>query len=181
MRELLRVLDAHSGFASVIVAALALLTSVVAIVVSAVSMYLQREHNYKSLTPIASFPVGDYEDKIAVNLSNSGIGPLIVTSLRVTDGKETTSDLISWMPDLPEGIDWATFYSKADGACVPAGSALALLKLAGDPEDLRFSKARDNCRRALGRLRISIVYKDIYQRTMPTVEKDLSWFGRHFV
>jgi hypothetical protein len=85
------------------------------------------------------------------------------------------------MPDLPQGLFWTTFYSKAGGACVPAGSALELLKLIGDPEDQQFSDARDNCRRVLQRLMISVVFKDIYKRRMPKTEKHFSWFGRHFV
>ena len=180
MGELLKALEEHSELVGAVVALLALLISFVSILLTVIALYLQRQHNYKSLTPIASFPVSDYENIIAVNLKNTGVGPLIVESLRVTDGKETKDDIISWMPDLPEGVDWETFYAKADGACVPAGSALVLVKLRGDPKDQVFAKARDSCRRALGQLNILITYKDIYDRTMPSSQKDLSWFGRHF-
>ena len=179
LNELLRALEERSKLVDAVVALLALLISFVSILLTVIALYLQRQHNYKSLTPIVSFPVSDYENKIAVNLKNTGVGPLIVASLRVTDGRETKDDIISWMPELPEGVYWETFYAKADGACVPAGSALVLLKLSGDPGDQAFASARDSCRKVLGSLKISIAYKDIYDRMMPSTEKDLSWFGRH--
>ena len=164
-----------------IVAALALLTSVVAIVVSVVSMYLQRQHNYKSLTPIPTISIGDYEDNIFVSLENTGIGPLIIMSIRVTDGNETKNDIISCLPDLPDGVIWDTFHVNLDGVCVPAGGAIELMKLSGDPDDLRFAEARDNCRKVLQRLSVTVAVKDIYQRTIPPTERSLFWFGRHFV
>jgi len=40
-------------------------------------------------------------------------------------------DIVSWMPDLPESLNWDTFFGKADGACIPPGSELILLELSG--------------------------------------------------
>jgi hypothetical protein len=180
MTALINMLRENPATVSAAVASLALLVSFLSIVLTAVTLYFQRRHNYKSVTPIASFPIGDYEDRITVRLKNTGIGPMVVETFRASDGRDERRDLISWMPDLPQGIDWDTFYGEADGACVPVGSDLVLLQLIGDPNDRRFSTARDNCRRALAKLTLSIVYKDIYQRRMPQAGRSLSWFGRHF-
>jgi hypothetical protein len=181
MGELLRTLEAHAGLAGVVVSLLALLVSCAAIILAAVSMHLQREHNYKSLTPIATISIGDYEDNIFVSVENTGIGPLIVTSLRVTDGKTTKNDIISWMPDLPQGMVWDDFHTNLPASCVPAGSTVKLMELSGDPDDLQFAKARDNSRRVLQQLDVIVEYKDIYERPMPSAERTLSWFGRHFL
>ena len=180
MSDLFQWLRESPAQVSAAVALLALIVSFASIILTVVALYLQRQHNYKSVTPIASFPIADYENRITVKLKNTGIGPLLVETIRVTDGKEERHDVISWMPDLPDGIHWATFYGKADGACIPPGSELVLLELSGNPDDPKFAEARTRCRQVLRRLTVSVVYRDIYRRSMPLGARNLSWFGRHF-
>lgn len=163
-----------------IVAALALVVSLLSIVITVVSLFIQRQHNYKSLTPIGSIPFLDYEDKVAVKVKNTGVGPLIIETFRVTDGKRSENDLISWMPPLPGNMPWDTFFDDLDGACIPPGEQLTVLQLSGNPSDQSFAKARDSCRRALSQLTILFKYRDIYARRMSAVQKSLKWFGRHF-
>lgn len=99
----------------------------------------------------------------------------------MTDGNRTKDDIVSCMPDVPDGVICDNFHVNLDGVCVPAGAAIELLKLSGDLDDPRFAEARDNCRRVLRRLNVTVAVKDIYQRTMPPTERALSRFGRHFV
>jgi hypothetical protein len=124
--------------------------------------------------------VADYENKVGVMLKNKGIGPLRVVHFRATDGKKTQDDLISWMPELPLGVSWETFYEDLDGLWIQPGEKVIILQLSGDAGDPSFSQGRDACRQALARLTVSVEYEDIYEKSMPVAERNLAWFGRHF-
>jgi hypothetical protein len=49
----------------------------------------------------------------------------------------------------------------------------------GDPDDYEFAAFRDDVRRALSKLTVSLVYEDIYDRKMPIKQRDLKWFARN--
>jgi hypothetical protein len=180
MNTLFDVLRQNPSQVSAIVAMMALFVSFLSILLTMASLYLSRRHNYKSLTPIASIPVSDYENTVAVKIKNTGVGPLIIGTFRATRGSNTEDDLISLMPDLPHGMLWDAFFDDLDGACIPPGEQLVILQLSGNPEDHRFGQARDACRKALAETTVVLTYKDIYGRRMPDVTKSLRWFGRHF-
>jgi hypothetical protein len=180
MANLIELLKSNPDQANAIIAAIALAVSFISITLTVATLYLTREHNHKSLTPIASVPVSDYENKIAVKIKNTGVGPLIIQTFRATRGGTTQDDLVSLMPVLPDGLLWDTFFDDLDGACIPPGEQLSVLQLSGDTQDKRFAGARDACRKALSETTVVLTYKDIYGRRMPTVTKDLRWFGRHF-
>jgi hypothetical protein len=170
----------HPAVVSAAVAMCALVVSACSVLLTVCSLYFQRAHHFRSVRPIASIPVADYEDKIGVMLKNTGIGPLRVVQFRTTDGNSTEDDLISWMPELPKSISWETFYDDLDGLWIPAGEKVIVLQLSGDQDDPFFGEARDLTRKALAKLNISIIYEDIYSRRMPSAERNLAWFGRHF-
>ena len=180
MNDLLQLLRQNPGQVSAMVAMMALCISFLSILLTIVSLYLSRRHNYKSLTPIASIQFSDYENKVAVKIRNTGVGPLIIGTFRATRVDKTADDLISLMPDLPHGMLWDTFFDDLDGACIRPGKQLAVLQLSGNSEDRSFGQARDTCRKALVETTVVLTYKDIYGRRMPTVTKSLRWFGRHF-
>ena len=170
----------HGPTVSAVVAICALVVSACSLLLTVCSLYLQRRHSYQSVRPIASLPVADYEDRIGVMLKNTGIGPLRVVEFRVTDGNTTEGDLISWMPKLPKDILWETFYDDLDGLWIPAGEKVIVLQLSGDQNNPAFNEARDLVRKALAKLKITVTPEDIYGKRMPTAERNLAWFGRHF-
>jgi hypothetical protein len=180
MANLIELLKSNPDQANAIIATMALLVSFMSVVFTVVALYLTRQHNYKSLTPIASIPVSDYEDKVAVKIKNAGVGPLIIQTFRATRREQTEDDLVSLMPELPDGLLWDTFFDDLDGACIPPGEQLDVLQLSGDTGDIRFGQARDACRKVLSETTVVLSYKDIYGRRMPQVTKSLRWFGRHF-
>lgn len=169
----------HPNQASAFAAISALFVSILSIVLTFTSLWIQRRHNYKSLTPIASLPVGDYENLIQVKIKNTGVGPLIVKSFKVSSKKATNNNIITFMPETPNGIHWETFYNDLDGLCITPKEAATIIKLSGDPEDQNFSKYRDEVRKALSELSIEVEYKDIYNRKMPKKSRSLAWYGRH--
>ncbi len=180
MDPLLEVIKNHPEQVNAFVALCALVISFVSILLTLATLRIQRIHNFKSVTPIADFPIGDYENQLTVKLKNSGVGPLIVEQFIASAGKEQKDDIISWMPNPPAGIYWDTFYQNFDGATVTPNESLSILSLTGDQSDVKFANFRDQVRRALGKLEVQVVYKDIYGHRMPKKARDLKWFARHF-
>lgn len=179
MNVLIEFLKNHPNQASAFAAVSALLVSFVSILLTIVSLWIQRRHNFKSLKPIASLPVGDYENLIEVKLRNTGVGPLIVEKFTACDGCETKNNLISFMPEAPPEIYWDTFYDELDGLCVPPNEIANIIKLSGDINSGAFISFRDEVRDVLRNISIKVQYKDIYDRKMPCKSRDLEWFGRH--
>lgn len=64
------------------------------------------------------------------------------------------------------------------GRSLAPGDKIALLVLAGDPQDPVFTNYRDTCRIALKDLSLVLECKDVYQKKMPITKRELSWFGR---
>jgi hypothetical protein len=158
----------------------ALLVSLLSIFLTIATLYMQRNHNFASLTPVASILVGDYENMLEVKLRNSGVGPLIIKRVTFTDGQRKSNELISLMPELPEGIGWSTFTEEIQDWCIAPDHEVIFMKLEGDPGDSDFAAARGHVRKALSPLRVIVDYRYIYNRKMPLKQRDLSWFGRHF-
>jgi hypothetical protein len=180
MNNLIQWIQENPQQVSAMVALMALCISFLSILLTTWSLHLSRQHNFMSLTPIASILFSDYEDKLAVKIMNTGVGPLIIDTFQATRGNEAENDLISLMPDLPEGMLWDTFFDDLGGECIRPGDKLILLQLIGNLEDHNFCNARDACRRALAETTVVLTYKDIYGRKMPPVKESLGWFGRHF-
>ena len=171
---------AYPNQVNAIAALCGIFVSLLSILLTFAALLLQRRHNYKSVTPIASLPVADYENRLAVKLQNTGVGPLIVRRARVSDGSKEEDDIISFMPKPPRGVFWKTFYDDLDGLAVRPGGEAVIIELDGDTSDKSFVVFRDQVRKAMSRLTITVDYKDIYDRSMPTKSRDLKWFGRHF-
>lgn len=158
----------------------ALTVAAISVLLSVWTAFLQRQHMRLSVRPIAVIPVSDYENRIGVNLKNSGLGPMRITALRVIDNDGNAFEsLIKCMPELEPGVLWDTFYEKADGATIEAGHKFNLLRLQGELDDMAYIRSRDKVRRALSRLKVVVEYTDLYNKKMPLSERELSWFGRH--
>ena len=180
MDALLEYITTHPDQVNAFAAVSALFVSFVSIVLTVLTLWMQRVHNFKSVTPIAHSTVSDYEDKVSVGLKNNGIGPMIIEQFTVSDGQKEKDDIISWMPDLPIDIFWDTYRGSSDGLPIPSNEETVMIRLVADPKDNRFSVFRDQVRRVLSRLTVRVKYKDIYGRRMPLEERSLTWFGRHF-
>ena len=179
MEYVIKFLTDYSDVSTAIIALCALIVSFISVLLSFFSFYIQRSHNHKSVTPIASIGVSDYENLIEIEITNNGIGPMLVTKFKVFSEIESDDDLISFMPELPQGITWDTFYANIDGLCIPPNQSISLLRLSGDETDKLFSNFRDLVRQHLSKLSLELTYKDIYKRKMPLKQRSLSWYKRN--
>jgi hypothetical protein len=153
------------------------LAAVFALIISALTLWFQRRHNFKSLSPFAMILIGDYENRLEVKIRNSGVGPLIIEQFIASDGNQERNDIISWMP---KGIDnWSTFpLESIDGRCIAPNKEEVVIGMIGNPAEEKFVQARAAVRRALSNLTVSLKYRDIYNRKMPMRERKLDCFAR---
>jgi len=159
---------------SALAAVSALFVSFLSIVLTVWALWLQRRHNFKSLTPIANVLYGDYENLLEVKVKNSGVGPLIIERFTASRGSEKKHNIIDWMPD----ITYSTFTSRLDGRCISPDQEIVLIRLKGNQDDPDFRLRRDEVRRSLSELNVQVRYRDIYDRRMKDEGRSLDWFAR---
>ena len=175
MGKLVDLIRNHPEQVNALTALCALFVSFLSIVLTFCALWLQRRHNFKSLTPIAHISANDFENLLEVKIRNYGIGPLLVESFIASRGAEEKHNIIDWMASG----NWTTFTKIVEGRCIPAGGQIILVRLEGDVDDMAFTRRRDKVRRSLSELTVSLKYKDIYDRRMPDAVRDLQWFKRN--
>lgn len=157
-------------------AILAIVASTISICIAMMNMRWQRIHYRKTLMPIGSIIMGDYEDNIFVRLRNDGAGPMILDDIEVLRRDEKVgSALIDLMPS---GLVWTTFVKNISGRAFASGKEIDLISISGDSEDPKFLESRRSVREALCDLSIRANYHSIYGDKQHC-ERQLDWFGRH--
>lgn len=180
MQDFISFLTANHDLVAAVTAVAALLVSTVSIILAIFNMTTQRTHNRKSLMPIAHVRLGDYENRLFVQLHNDGIGPMLIDNIVVSKSRGRSKKQPSFLglvPALPPGILWSTFVTDLSGRALTAGKDIMILLLEGDPSDQKFLAARQSLRQALADLRIVVRYRDIYGHKMPPTRRDLDWFA----
>ncbi|UUZ74462.1 hypothetical protein LP414_18590 [Polaromonas sp. P1(28)-13] len=170
--------NAVAAIASAILAAVACFISMVSLYVALATLKHQRDHNILSVRPIPFVALGDYENSIYIKLQNSGTGPLIIKRLQVHGAEDPTAPLVEAMPELLPKATWTNFVGSVQGRSIIAGSELGLLELSSANPNGHYVLSRDKVRAALGNLRLSIEYTDIYATSFPVYERNLKWFHR---
>src|SRR2546422_55178 len=79
----------------------ALVVSLVAVSVSVWSGLADRKHMKLSVRPVAAIPVADFENRLAVWVSNKGLGPMRIKKLTVADPYETVHSDLNCRPTTP--------------------------------------------------------------------------------
>jgi len=154
-------------------------TGIVALIFTAVTLWIQRKHNRLSVKPIAIISVGDYLNELAVYLQNKGTGPLIIKDLSFTDqsGRKEKS-IINFFGSDFRNVVWSTFVSDIDGWAILPSESKTLIKLDGDPTDKDFLLVREKVRKVLALIQVELLYKDIYNNDMPKKVRRLDFFAR---
>ncbi|HKC64289.1 MAG TPA: hypothetical protein VKB86_11655 [Pyrinomonadaceae bacterium] len=165
--------------ANAIAAFAAVFISFLSVILALWALAVQRRHNRLSVRPLAFISRADYEGRLSVKIHNNGVGPLIITSLQVSDGKTIQESVIDCMTSLPKNIMWDDFTKDLKSRSLAPGGEIVLLQLSGDKSDPHFREVRDRCREVLRHLTNKLEYQDIYEQPMKPAERELSWFGRH--
>jgi hypothetical protein len=173
------VANAFGALASAAAAFLALFLSIISVGISVWAVRSERKHSALSVRPLAEITVADYEDCLRVKLRNHGIGPMLITTVRVCDSQNSKPSLVEWMPPLPKNRPWTNFAGNAAGRALAPGGEIVLLELIEHEGESGFARSRNLVRKALAPLTVHVEYTDIYNSSMPVHSKPLSWFGRH--
>ncbi len=80
-----------------IIAFIALITSVASILIGIIGLYIQRNHNKKTVLPVGVINLANYDDSIKILISNNGVGPLIIKSCNTIGLNESKPYPIDWM------------------------------------------------------------------------------------
>lgn len=180
MEKLFTFIQENTNLISAIAAMISAIAATISVVIITLSLRHQRRHDIASVTPIAYINPIDYEDSIAVEIINSGTGPLIIAQFEAKDKSGHSKDsLIGLMPELPNDVYWDTYFKNLKDSSIISSQSLTLLKFSGEIDDPDYCKIRDNIRKRLSEIEITLIYKDIYGRKMPKAHKDLEWFARN--
>ena len=172
--------NAIAAIASAIMAAAAVVLSVVSIWISRSSLNSQQEHNKISVRPLAYVVVGDYENHQFVKIRNNGTGPLIIRKIDIIGAQNPSMPLINAMPELHSGVSWENFVEDCIGRSIPVGGELELISLNAEcsTSESNYVLSRSNVRQALGKLEIHVEYTDIYESRLPVARRNLNFFHR---
>jgi hypothetical protein len=168
---------------------IALSVAVVSIVFTYIQVKIQRTHNKKTVKPIGRIRIGDYQNNIYVKVENNGVGPLIIKQILIkSKSSQTTKSLIDILPtDLAKRITWTNFTSHYEGRTIIPGQLLELIvwtiNSSYEGKSDVIEKDRNDLRKALKEISVSITYTDIYEKEdfvheLSSAEFS-SWYGRH--
>jgi len=166
--------------ASAIIAAAAIILSIISIAVALFTLKNQKQHNKLSVRPLAYVMIGDYDGHIFVKIRNHGTGPLILKSVKIIGAKNPNLPLINSMPPLEPGIAWKNFVEDCTDRSVPVGGEIDLVDLTFHDNfpKAEFEKSSLKVRKALGRLEIQVNYTDIYGSALTPAQRNLKFFHR---
>lgn len=151
---------------NLIISVSAIIIALASFIVTIWQGIISRKHYRLSVKPIPDILLSNFEDRITVNLENKGTGPFIMKSFRAYVGNESKTNVIDWMPDLPDGCLWSNWLKDFEGAAFKASESKALVEYSLDTEDALEVQARDIIRKALSDVSIEFDYTDIYGTKM---------------
>ena len=163
-----------------IVAIAALLTSVLATVISFKLLKIKEVHFQKSVRPMLQIGQWDYENCIKVDVKNAGIGPAIVKEIEVFKNKhEKKTCIYHWLPKkLPGNMNYKEYWTAHESFVVKAGGEIKLIEIHVDTSNEEEIKCREEIRGILRGLTVRIVYDDFYDQQIEDKKMKLHLFGR---
>lgn len=143
--------------------------------------YIARETDKAKVRPLARIALADYDNVIEVKIENAGLGPMIIESINVMNQNgEIKKSLIAWFQNDKYGfIVWDEYVGDAKDFIISPSNELVLLKITKNPQTNRDNLYyRDEIRKELSKLIISVKYKDLYNNPLMPQTRTLEWFGR---
>lgn len=163
-----------------IVAICALFVSVLSLGTSLYFSWAARDHNRRSVKPLPYIQQPDYENRLAVIAQNHGTGPLILRRAEATSPDGSRGHLIDLIPNPPSGKSFTTYTKVEQVRAIRPGDEVVLIEIAIDLRNKAEVTYRDELRRALGQMTLTLEYTDMYESRFEPYSRTMSWFLRHF-
>ena len=161
-----------------ITAICAIITSITAIILNILTLRMQRIHNFKTVKPIAYIDIFDYPDHTAIEIINSGLGPLTIKGVLFSDNLRNSDNISKLFPEVFGRLKFKNFNPEPVGTVMVPGEKLNVVDFRTDTEDAESIRAREELRAVLGGLTLTVDYCDVYDRMQPGRERNLSLFLR---
>lgn len=160
-------LSKFSDLATAITAILALLISVAALRDSHKFSKLQREHNVKSVKPIADVHAINYDDVIEITLLNKGIGPMLIKKISFKKD-ESISESLDELLEYSVGSCGALVFNDS---VVEINGEITIMKRSVDPSNQKDVDSADKLRKELSAVTILLQYEDVYGNKYDTQQE----------
>ena len=163
-----------------IIAGLALITSAWSSWISHKTFKLQRTHNIKSVVPILQIGQWYYENKLCIDLRNSGSGIAMVKKISVSNKKDESKTCIyDWLPKKLNGdMNYREYWTGYKNFVIQPGHIIKLIEIPVDTDKENEKKQREEIRAILRQLTVQIQYTDIYDNRMKDKNMELYHFSR---
>ena len=138
--------------------------------------------------PILKLDQVDNENRLAVILANRGVGPAIISSVKVkkAENGKFGSSIYEFMPSLPD-TNWVVYASNFSDEVIAQQHSITILDFVADSEKMKklhtpeeLAGLLKTIRLALGDLTVEIQYTDVYESKSWSLSKPLTWFHRRF-
>lgn len=163
-----------------IVAIAALFVSAWSSWISFKTFRLQREHNIRSVKPIIQIGQWDYENRLTVDMRNSGSGIALITTMSTHNKTEVMKNCIyDWLPKkLVGSMNYAEYWTGYKNFVLQPGQIIKLIEIPVDTSNADELKQREDIRAILRQLTIRISYEDIYGNKIENKKTELYHFSR---
>lgn len=125
--------------------------------------------------PLAQIDLVDKNEKLAIHIQNSGVGPLIVTKVSFVKGTITHTGINGCLTLDPKSFQH-TEISESTQKFIMAGAHLEIFSTIFDNSDTQ--EFQDEIRRELASIDVVVETQDIY-KNKNNIERSLAWFKRH--
>ncbi|SDM66285.1 hypothetical protein [Kriegella aquimaris] len=148
---------------NLIIGAIAVIISLIALLYTKSSIKLQKLHNEKSLKPLPMIETGDYEIDIYIKFINKGNGPLIINSIEFISGNKKSESIVNLMNDDLKFEYWNTFYVRNNKEILQSTDEITLLQkklksgVSASEKEFLF-----NLRTFLSQVSVIVEFEDIY-------------------
>ncbi len=156
-----------------VIAFCALVVSGVSILLAALSFRAQRVHDRLSVKPLGDIHFSTVDDHIEISISNTGIGPMLCSNLRVYDKDKrlARSNLRDLLPILQENKEWVQISTSSE-FYIAAGGQKTLLRIAAESMSPAYQRYRDRVLATLAQVTLEFEYCDIYNQSMGTLRRE---------
>lgn len=120
-----------------------------------------------SVKPKAQLKFVKAVNNSSVKIRNVGTGPLLIESIKVSNGVGSKTGIRQFMPTLPDNLYWKPAVYDGTNRVIPSGEAMTLLELLINERTSTHTQFLNEVNAVLGSLSIEIEYTDIYETKFP--------------
>lgn len=148
--------------------------AILALLLTCISLHLQRVHNAKSLKPLGQINLVDTKKQIYIYIQNSGVGPLIIDELTFTKDGIKYFNISDCLKTDPKSYYHMLINDTVKKIVAPNANFIVFENNIENYPD----SETEIIRKQLSLITLNVYYRDIYDNKF-NCERNLDWFSRH--